>query len=142
MNNECNSESQTEQRRLRQQMDVEQLANFQLARVNELIDGILPQNAFYASKLGQFQFPLDSLEAFSQLPFTFKHELAGDNSTDGFANNLTYPVDHYTRLHRTSGTRGRPMVVLDTNDDWDWWIGTWQYVLDAAEIDALSLIHI
>ena len=134
--NEYNSESQIEQRRQRQQMDAEQLANFQITRVNELIAGILPQNAFYASKLGQFQFPLESLEAFSQLPFTFKHELAGDNSTDGFANNLTFPVDHYTRLHRTSGTRGRPMVVLDTNQDWDWWIGAWQYVLDAAEIDA------
>ena len=77
--NEYNSESQIEQRRQRQQMDAEQLANFRLTRVNQLITGILPQNAFYASKLGQFQSPLESLEAFSQLPFTFKHELAGDN---------------------------------------------------------------
>ena len=26
------------------------------------------------------------------------------------------------------------MVVLDTADDWRWWIDSWQYVLDAAEI--------
>jgi phenylacetate-CoA ligase len=26
------------------------------------------------------------------------------------------------------------MVVLDTADDWNWWIATWQYVLDAARM--------
>ena len=40
------------------------------------------------------------------------------------------------RFHQTSGTHGRPMVVLDTADDWQWWIECWQYVLDAAEITA------
>ena len=55
---------------------------------------------------------------FINLPFTFKHELAPDESSGGFANNLTFPIDQYTRFHRTSGTRGRPMVVLDTAEDW------------------------
>ena len=27
------------------------------------------------------------------------------------------------------------MIVLDTPEDWDWWLATWQFVLDAAEID-------
>ena len=134
--NEYSSPAEFRLRREREQMDAEQLAQFQLARVNELIAQILPQNTFYASKLGQFNFPLESLDEFSQLPFTFKHELAGGESTGGFANNLTFPVDQYTRLHRTSGTRGRPMVVLDTNEDWAWWLRAWQYVLDTAEIDA------
>ena len=26
------------------------------------------------------------------------------------------------------------MVVLDTTDDWRWWIDSWQFVLDAAEV--------
>lgn len=26
------------------------------------------------------------------------------------------------------------MIVLDTADDWDWWMETWQYVLDSAGI--------
>ncbi|MEM1304683.1 MAG: phenylacetate--CoA ligase family protein, partial [Planctomycetota bacterium] len=30
--------------------------------------------------------------------------------------------------------RGRPMPVLDTPDDWAWWVGCWQYVLDAADV--------
>ena len=39
--------------------------------------------------------------------------IAGD-----LAANLTFPLDRYTRFHQTSGTRGRPLVVLDTADDW------------------------
>src|SRR6185436_11093674 len=27
-----------------------------------------------------------------------------------------------------------PMAVLDTAEDWQWWIECWQYVLDAAQI--------
>ena len=26
------------------------------------------------------------------------------------------------------------MIVLDTADDWQWWMEAWQYVLDAAEL--------
>jgi len=49
--------------------------------------------------------------------------------------NHTYAIERYTRFHRTSGTRGKPLVVLDTPDDWQWWVDTWQYVLDAAALD-------
>ncbi|MFT7640197.1 MAG: phenylacetate-CoA ligase [Pirellulaceae bacterium] len=41
------------------------------------------------------------------------------------AANLTYPLERYVRYHQTSGTRGRPMVVLDTAADWQWWLDTW-----------------
>ena len=37
-------------------------------------------------------------------------------------------------MHQTSGTSGWPMPVLDTADDWRWWIECWQFVLDAAEV--------
>ncbi len=50
------------------------------------------------------------------------------------AANLTFPQDRYTRFHQTSGTRGRPLVVLDTAEDWAWWMDCWQFVLDAAEV--------
>jgi phenylacetate-CoA ligase len=60
--------------------------------------------------------------------------LIGESSDSDFAANLTYPVERYTRFHRTSGTRGHPLVVLDTAADWQWWLDTWQFVLDAAEL--------
>ncbi|MCG8583582.1 MAG: phenylacetate--CoA ligase family protein, partial [Pirellulales bacterium] len=49
---------------------------------------------------------------------------------------LTFPVADYVRLHQTSGTKGRPLVVLDTAEDWHWWIECWQHVLDAAHVSA------
>lgn len=78
------------------------------------------------------RFPIASLDELSELPCTFKHELISGESKHGFARNLTWPLDRYTRFHRTSGTKGRPLTVLDTPSDWQWWLETWQPVLDAA----------
>ena len=122
-----------DQRRLYEALDRESLACEQLRRLNELLSAILPQNTLYARKLAGAKLPLQSLEDVARLPFTFKEDLIG-SCEGGFAANLTWPVERYVRYHRTSGTRGRPLVVLDTADDWRWWLETWQYVLDAAEI--------
>jgi phenylacetate-CoA ligase len=75
------------------------------------------------------------LEQVRDWPLTTKAELVG-TEPEGFAMNRTFPIERYVRLHRTSGTRGRPLVVLDTHDDWCWWLDGWQFVLDAAGISA------
>ena len=67
-------------------------------------------------------------------PLTTKHELHPPVGRGNWARNLTYRDDNYARYHRTSGTQGKPLVVLDTAADWQWWIDTWQFVLDAAEV--------
>ena len=123
-----------EQRRAMERMDGEKLSAYQLERLNQLLEAILPENRFYSAKFGSFELPLTCLEQLSELPYTFKTELVGTEDSQGFAANLTYPISRYTRFHRTSGTRGRPMVVLDTAEDWDWWLNTWQFVLDSADI--------
>ena len=112
----------------------EELDQHQLDKFNRLLGNILPQNAFYAGKFSRHSFPLQSLEELGELPFTFKEELVAGEIEPGFAANLTYPFEKYSRFHRTSGTRGRPMVVLDTQEDWEWWMDVWQYVLDSAEV--------
>jgi phenylacetate-CoA ligase len=133
----------------------------QLDQLNTLLQRVLPHNRFYAAKFDGIPLPLATFDAFLDLPFTTKEELvsgprtrdgqiaprldnaaahliaAGLNAADaGFAYNLTYPLERYVRYHRTSGTRGRPLVVLDTADDWQWWLDGWQFVLDAAQITA------
>jgi phenylacetate-CoA ligase len=121
------------ERRALERLDSETLAGYQLDKLNALLARILPQNRFYAQKLAGLQLPLESMHRLSELPFTYKGEL--DHGVQGdFAAHLTYPIDHYVRFHRTSGTRGRPLVIVDTADDWQWWADTWQYVLDAAEL--------
>ena len=125
-----------DQRRAFEALSRDELAKHQLARLNELLSEILPRNRFYAGRLSGVSLPLKSLEDFAGLPFTTKDELHDKNSSGGFAANLTYGLDQYTRFHQTSGTRGRPLTVLDTRADWQWWIDTWQFVLDAAQIEA------
>ena len=121
--------------RLRQ-LDRAELEQHQLTGLNQLLTAILPANQFYADKLSSSQVPLGSLAQLPQLPFTTKEELAGDESATGMARNRTFPLDDYVRFHRTSGTRGRPLIVVDTAADWQWFLDTWQYVLDVAEVTA------
>lgn len=122
------------QRRQLEHLSGESLAQSQLGRLSQLLQKILPHNRFYAAKLAGIELPLQSLAELDKLPFTHKDELVGSGKQSDFAANLTYPVEQYTRFHRTSGTRGHSLVVLDTPSDWQWWIDTWQFVLDAAEI--------
>ncbi len=121
-------------RRKLEDLSGDSLADWQLKRLGELMRKILPHNRFYATKLAGIDLPLKSLAELDDLPFTYKDELVGSGHQSDFAANLTHPVEQYTRFHRTSGTRGHSLVVLDTPSDWNWWIETWQFVLDAAEI--------
>jgi phenylacetate-CoA ligase len=123
-----------QERRRLESLEPAALAEHQLGRLNALLGLILPHNRFYAEKLAGVKLPLESLDELAGLPFTFKEELVSGSHGEDFAANLTYPLNHYVRYHRTSGTRGRPMVVLDTAQDWLWWIDTWQFILDAVEL--------
>lgn len=127
-------------RREIEQFDPTQLRAEQLRRLNGLLEQILPTNQFYASKFQARELQLDSLEQLAGLPMTTKQDLVDSsllgqqNADAGFAANLTFQPDQYARFHRTSGTRGKPMIVLDTNADWNWWMEVWQYVLDSAKM--------
>jgi phenylacetate-CoA ligase len=127
-----------EERRRRERMERVELERFQVERLNRLLESILPANGFYADKLAAVRKPVGELSEIRDWPFTFKQELV-TTSREGAAN-LTWNVDRYSRLHQTSGTHGRPMVVLDTANDWQWWIDCWQYVLDAAELTSADRV--
>ncbi|MFO0913853.1 MAG: phenylacetate--CoA ligase family protein [Pirellulales bacterium] len=124
-----------ENRRRLESLHAEPLAAYQLERLNDLLANILPGNRFYADKLGSVSLPLTSLEQLTELPYTFKEELVSGERGSELAANLTHEPDRYVRLHRTSGTHGRPMIVMDTAEDWQWWLNTWQFVLDAAGVE-------
>jgi phenylacetate-CoA ligase len=106
----------------------------QLEKLNRLLAEVRANNAFYQRKLAGCPVRLESIEQLGTLPLTTKEELQPDAGEAPFATNLTYPVERYVRYHQTSGTRGRPLAVLDMAEDWGWWIECWQYVLDSARI--------
>ena len=122
------------ERRSIEQLDSAALRSYQLARLNQMLSQILPQNRFYADKLGQVKLPLADWQAFQHWPYTFKEELQSNLRPGLAADHWTYPLERYVRYHQTSGSQGRPLPVLDTAEDWKWWLNCWQYVLDAAEV--------
>ncbi|MBU6385765.1 MAG: phenylacetate--CoA ligase family protein [Pirellula sp.] len=110
-----------------------ELEAWQLGRLNALLSGVLAQNAFYRERYRTDRIELRGLDGLQQLPLMNKSDWISDDAA-GVAKHHSYEFDRYRRYHRTSGTRGRPMVILDTQTDWQWWIDVWQYVLDACQI--------
>jgi len=110
--------------------DPETVRSHQLAKLNRLLLDATAKQSFYQHKYRGIKLPLESLAALPDLPLLEKGELI----TGGVAAICGLPANHYVRLHQTSGTCGEPLRVLDTADDWQWWLDCWQYVLDAANV--------
>ena len=78
-----------------------------------------------------------ALDDWQRLPFTTKEELlANQTEHPPYGELLTYPLDRYTRLHQTSGTKGAPLRWLDTADSWDWMLGCWRKMFAMVGVTA------
>jgi phenylacetate-CoA ligase len=110
--------------------DRETFLTAQQERLISFVAAVRQQSPFYRDRLESCN-EIRSLDEYANVPLLRKEELIGEN---GDAANLTFPKDRYCRFHRTSGTTGRPMAVLDTKEDWQWWMESWQYVLDSADV--------
>jgi phenylacetate-CoA ligase len=92
-------------------------------------------NPFYRDRVPRdVGSPGDFLE---RVPFTFKRELIEDQiAHPPFGSNLTFPIQRYTRFSQTNGTTGKPLRWLDTPESWDWMVGNWTRVFEAAGVGA------
>lgn len=117
-----------------QALDPSSLEKLQREKLTQLLKEILGANSFYSKKLANIQF--DALrDSLSLLPFTTRKELEADQlAHPPYGTNLTYPLDHYCRLHQTSGSGGRAMRWLDTRDSWDWFKKLWKTIYAAAGV--------
>ena len=114
--------------------DRQALEKYQLGRLNQLLAHVVGSKGFYRDKYHSDSLRLTALSDLKRLPLLEKPEIdAGDGSPAKFHTRLP---QEYWRFHRTSGTRGQPMPVMDTRQDWQWWINTWQYVLDAGRVSS------
>ncbi|TMC09138.1 MAG: phenylacetate--CoA ligase [Chloroflexi bacterium] len=105
----------------------------QLRRLRERLPEVLARNPFYRDRLHL----VESWEDFQRLPLLSKAEIVADQEAEPpFGSNLTYPIDHYVRLHQTSGSSGtRPLRWLDTAESWEWWERVWaEHVFPAAGV--------
>ncbi len=111
------------------------LERLQLEKFNRLVADVLPHSDFYQAKTGRSTWQFNAISELTAWPLLEKHELLDDRP--GHPARFHSLARHqYVRFHQTSGTSGRPLPVLDTPADWRWWIDTWQFILDAAEVTA------
>lgn len=108
----------------------------QIERLRALLAAIAPANRFYTPRLiaAGVRPAIGSLAEFSaRMPFTTKAELVADQAAHPpFGSNLSDPLTSYSRFCQTSGTTGRPLVILDTAESWDWLLGNWACIYRAA----------
>lgn len=119
--------------------DREAIVARQVKQVQAMLNEVLATNPFYRRKLREAGLErgedVRSLDDLRRLPFTRKPELMADQEAHPpFGTNLTYPISRYTRLHQTSGTTGKPMRWLDTEESWRWWGRCWGAVYRAAGV--------
>src|SRR5271154_6889569 len=110
----------------------------QLLKLRKLLSALPGANPFYSKKLVGMDPNVPSLDWFyERVPFTLKRELIEDQRANpAFGSNLTYPLDRYTRFSQTNGTTGAPLRWVDTPESWDWMVGNWTRVFEAANVTA------
>jgi phenylacetate-CoA ligase len=115
----------------------------QLKRLQHMLETVLSANEFYRKKfLAQGSCDINSIESLKNLPFTTKNELVEDQMRyPPFGTDLTFPPERYIRIHQTSGTTGKPMYWLDTEESWKWWAECWKVILDAAGVQPEDRIY-
>jgi phenylacetate-CoA ligase len=119
------------------------LRKLQDQRLRSLI-AELGTNQFYQEKSRAAQIELSDIESaedLRSLPFTTKQELVDDQlAHPPFGRLLTYPLSRYRYFHQTSGTTGRPLKWLDTEESWQWWLRSWGYVYRAAGVTSEDVV--
>ncbi|MBI2688597.1 MAG: AMP-binding protein [Acidobacteria bacterium] len=116
-------------------LDRAALEAFQLRRLLELRQEVVPANKFQSPRLAGGFATLAEFKA--QVPFTFKQELVNDQIANApCGTNLTYAAADYTRFCQTSSTTGSPLRWLDTAESWDWMIRCWIRVFQESGVGA------
>jgi phenylacetate-CoA ligase len=120
--------------------DRPKLAGFQLRQLTALLDEIHPRNPFYKQKFSQAGLArkdITALRDLARLPFTTKEEIIADQANHPpYGRMLTYPAERYCRMHQTSGTSGKPLRWLDTQESWNQILARWEQIYAIAGVSA------
>ena len=96
------------------------LRDLQLGRLQAVVRTAYDHVEMYRGRMDELGIaPVDirSLEDITRLPFTVKSDLRDSYPFGLFAR----PLEHVVRLHASSGTTGKPIVVAYTQQDVDVW---------------------
>lgn len=116
----------------------------QADRFGRMAEQVHRHNPFYRAKwrAAGFESP-PTFDDLADLPFTTKEELARDQEANApWGTNLTFPLERYVRVHRTSGTTGKPLRWLDTPASWQWFLDCWLETYEGAGVEAADRVFV
>ncbi len=118
----------------------EALESLQLKRLKATVDRVYATVPFYKKKFDETGLKpahIKSLKDMRLLPFTVKTDLR-DNYPFGL---FSVPMESVVRVHASSGTTGKPIVVGYTRRDIDTWAELMARTLTAAGIHKGDIVH-
>ena len=101
-------------------MDREEMRKLQSLRLKRVVEHAYHNSPFYRKKMQEMGIAPDDIQTIddiTKLPFTVKQDLR-DNYPFGL---MAVPMSEIVRLHASSGTTGKPIVVGYTRKD----LGIW-----------------
>jgi phenylacetate-CoA ligase len=119
----------------------EELQQLQIERLQSTLNRVYRSVAFYRTAFDAHQVNLERLKdirALRDLPFTTKEDLQKSYPYDMFA----VPLRDIVRIHTTSGTTGRPIVVGYTQNDLRSWRECAARLLAAAGVTEHDVVQI
>ena len=123
-----------------EQLPVEEKRQLQAARLRRMVDYAYRRVPFYRQlfdRHGVSPEHIRALEDLSRIPFTRKSDLV-ENYPFGF---LAVDLKEIVRLHATSGTTGRPVVIGYTEEDLDVWAEAMARTFTLAGVTAGDVIQ-
>ena len=122
-------------------MPREELAQVQLERLQSTLNRVYRNVAFYKAAFDSQGVNLErlkDLKALQELPFTTKEDLQKSYPYDMFA----VPLRDIVRIHTTSGTTGKPIVVGYTQNDLRNWRECAARLLTAAGVTQQDVVQV
>ncbi len=106
-----------------------------LEQLNGLMARVRANVPFHAERLGDK--PVRSLAEFAELPFTTKEDFRSTYPFGLFA----VPLEEVVRLHQSSGTTGKPVIVGYTAGDLDCWGDAMARILGSAGVASTDVFQ-
>ena len=119
----------------------DELDQLQIERLQSTLNRVYRNVAFYRAAFDAHRINLEGIRdvrSLAELPFTTKDDLRKSYPYDMFA----VPLKDIVRIHSTSGTTGKPVVVGYTRNDLKAWTECTARVLAAAGITEHDVVQI
>ena len=122
-------------------MPREDLEQLQIERLQATLHRVYRNVSFYRSRYDGEKIDIDSvrsLDDLKKLPFTTKEDLRRSYPYEAFA----VPLRDIVRIHSTSGTTGKPIVVGYTRNDVKIWNSLVARILTAAGVTGHDFVQV